>query len=246
MSDKTIVVITGANIGVGLATARWLALASPKYHIILASRNPEKNAAALADIQATPNIKGTTSTVTLDVDDNKSIIAAAEAVASEFGRIDVLINNAGLASFAKDLETQYHECLTTNAIGAALVTEAFKPLLLKSLQPKLLFITSSLGSIENQQDPTTYAYGPVYVAYRVSKAAMNMIMSCYYTELKEKGAKVWGLCPGYVHSNLRKESEPAPGALSADTSAETIETVLDGKRDADVGKVVHKGGVYPW
>ena len=87
------------------------------------------------------------------------------------------------------------------------------------------------------------------IAYRTSKAALNMLAACYAKELKDEfGAKVWAVDPGLVATNLTRNPDAlrARGALEPDTSTQTILGIVEGKRDEDVGKLVYKDGVWPW
>ena len=194
--------MTGANSGVGYATAKYLAERSADYHIIVGTRSLENGERAVADIQAGP-LKGSVSTVQLDVTDESSIAAAVTSVQKNSGRVDVLINNAGISSKAESLKDQLTACLVTNAIGATLVTNAFKDLLLKSSNPRLLHISSGLGSIAKAADPKDpYAFVTSY-SYQMSKAAMDMAAVLDHRTYAPKGVRVWALCPGFVESNLR-------------------------------------------
>lgn len=96
---STIVLITGANSGVGLAASGVIASASEDYHVIMASRNTENGEKALAEVRAMKGIKGTLSAIQLDQDDPESIQRAAQEVESQFGRLDVLVNNAGIGEY---------------------------------------------------------------------------------------------------------------------------------------------------
>ncbi|KAJ3547860.1 hypothetical protein NM208_g1286 [Fusarium decemcellulare] len=97
---KKIVLITGANQGVGYETAKNLVLSSPDYHVILGCRNILKGEEAAASLQELPDIKGTVLSTELDVTDDTSVDAAAKLVGSEYGRVDILVNNAGIISTA--------------------------------------------------------------------------------------------------------------------------------------------------
>lgn len=239
----------GANSGVGYATSKVLASASAKYHIILASRSLEKGKAASEAIQAT-GIKGKISIVQLDVTDESSIAAAAKQVKKDHGCLDVLVNNAGVSSKAQTLKGQLETTLNTNVIGAALVTEAFIPLLLKSSNPYLLYISSELGSLNLSSDPAHFDYRIDARVYRMSKAALNMLMVQDSKNLEEHGIKVFAVCPGLVESNLRgqgqQERSAGGKARSPEESGQTILRIIEGERETDVGKFVHKDGVYPW
>jgi NAD(P)-dependent dehydrogenase (short-subunit alcohol dehydrogenase family) len=248
-SEKTIVLITGANGGIGFETALLLATSSPSYHVIIGSRSTEKGQAAVESIQA-HKPSGTLSVVQLDVTSEESLSSAYKSVSEEFGRLDVLINNAGIVSFEKTLLAELRQTFETNTFGAAVTTEKFLPLLEKSKSARVLYITSGLGSLTLAADPQHWSYSVDALTYRMSKAALNMLMVSQHKEFQKKGIKVWAICPGYVITNLTgeadRENRAKQGAESPAISAQTIRSVVEGKRDQDVGKVVHKDGLYDW
>ncbi|KAJ1563638.1 hypothetical protein HK405_001309, partial [Cladochytrium tenue] len=147
--DFTVVLITGATSGIGFDTAARLASDTRfKYHVVLAARNLQKGEAALASIRAQAD-PTSLSLVHLDVTDVDSINAAAAKLATELGRLDVLVNNAGIAKLPGpgSLHADLRDSFTTNAIGPALVTDAFVPLLKSSGDPRIIYVSSSQGSI---------------------------------------------------------------------------------------------------
>ncbi|PKS09633.1 hypothetical protein jhhlp_004252 [Lomentospora prolificans] len=236
----------GANSGVGFSTAKVVSQASSEYHVILAGRSPEKIEKARSELGAA-NPKGSLSTVHLDVLDNDSIKKAAASVEQQFGRLDVLINNAGVASSDTDVEKNFRLVLETNVTGPALVSDAFRPLLQKSGNAYSIYVTSGLGSLARQSE---YNIPPVWTSYCASKAALNMVM---LNEMKFHGSptfKCFCVCPGLVVSNLRGTGELERSAwgraADPDVSGQTLLAIVEGKRDGDVGKVLHKDGVYPW
>lgn len=243
------VLFPGANSGIGYAASKVIASASTKYHVIMASRSLEKGHAASSAIQVA-GVKGKTSSIQLNVTDESSIAAAVQQVEREHGRLDVLINNAGIYSQAPTLKEQIHDTLATNVTGAAIVAEAFTPLLLKSSNPYLLHVSSGLGSINLASDPRPFDAAVGALAYRMSKAALNMLTMQNSNILGKQGVKVFAVCPGLVESNLRGESEEqrSAGGTAGDpeVSGQTMLRIIEGERDADVGKFVHKDGVYPW
>ena len=219
----------------------------------MGSRSLEKGEAALREVQAA-NLKGTVSLTQLDVTDDNSITAAAKSVEREFGRLDVLVNNAAIGGFEDPMGSrqQILNVFDTNAAGAYMVTEAFQPLLLKSDHARIVFITSGQGSITRKLNPNLAYSNLEGFGYRMSKSAMNMLMAIYHGRLASQGVKVHAMCPGYVHTNLRRDAEPRPGTRPADTSAVTLLGLIEGERDADVGGFVHNNpedngpGVYDW
>lgn len=150
-------------------------------------------------------------------------------------------------------------CLSSSAqflkqttFGPAIVTEAFLPLLQKSRDARLIYVSSDLGSITRRSDPTTPYYNLPSVAYRMSKSALNMLMVCHHVEFKERGIKVWAFNPGYVVTNLSGTGEAgiqeriSNGAGDARVSARSLVEIVSGKRDGDVGKHIEAEGVIPW
>ncbi|KAK5090816.1 hypothetical protein LTR05_000993 [Lithohypha guttulata] len=247
-ASSTIVLITGANSGIGLATSGVIASASDKYHVIMASRNIENGEKALEEVGSMPDIKGELSSIQLDVNDPESISRAANEVQQKFGRLDVLVNNAGRGFNEMNQETLQSTFLT-NATGPVLVSEAFKPLLLKSQDPRSIYVSSGLGSLSIASDKKHKDYAIDYVPYRMSKAALDMWVIQEAKQMDGK-LKVFAMCPGLVVSNLRGTSDEARNAGgyagSPLVSGETILSIVEGKRDADVGRFVHKDGVYEW
>lgn len=189
----------------------------------MASRSIEKGNAAISAIRAA-GIKGRTSTIQLDVTDESSIAAAAARVSLDHGRLDVLVNNAGIYSQAASLKAQLENTFATNVIGAALVAEAFAPLLLRSASPYLLHVSSTLGSLAVSSDPQRFDHGLDARAYRVSKAALNMLMVQDSKALGKQGVKVFAVCPGLVESNLRGEGEEQVEALFLNSSPHFFST----------------------
>ncbi|KAI0847743.1 NAD(P)-binding protein [Daldinia vernicosa] len=250
-SGKKIVFITGGNQGVGYETAKNLLLSSEEYHVILGSRDLSRGEAAAREIQAVDGVKGSASAVQIDVTDDKTVDAAAARVASEYGRLDILVNNAGIISTANPPTREaFRRVLETNVVGSLSVTEAFLDLLRKAVHkpPRLVFVTSSMGSITHAADPSSPYYNPLGTEYRTSKAAVNMLMVMYYARLKPEGFLVFGADPGLCATNftgdpvsLRKRNAAEPWE-----GGERVASVVKGERDADVGKVLGVYGVSPF
>ncbi|KAJ5635926.1 uncharacterized protein N7484_009239 [Penicillium longicatenatum] len=247
MSEQTIVLITGANSGVGYATAKAI-LSDPKYHVILACRDPSKGQEACSQLQAS-NIQGTLSVIQLDVEDDTSISKAVNTVSEQFGRVDVFISNAGTTSPGSTGRDKLGKIFSTNVFGAMLASEAFIPLLLQSRHPCLIQISSALGSLALASDPNSEHSIPVWDEYRMSKAALNMMTVQMHKRLEGK-VRVFAFCPGLVRSMLRGVSEEAVSAQghAGDPmeSGKAIFEIILGRRNDDVGKFLHKDGFYPW
>jgi NAD(P)-dependent dehydrogenase (short-subunit alcohol dehydrogenase family) len=216
----------------------------------MATRSTGNGESAVANIQAAGGLKGSLSTVQLDVTDNTSIQAATEYVAGRFGRLDVLVNNAGVSSKDLDLQTQLGKTLATNLVGPALVTETMEKLLLKSRKPYLLHVGSRYGSLALASDPSSPVYQLPLPIYSASKAALNMLMVEHSKKLGPEGVRVFAVCPGFVRSNIRgKNAAQISGNGRAGdplVSGQLILDVIQGKRDRDVGRCIHRNGIYPW
>ena len=251
-----VILITGANSGVGLATTKILTSTSTDYHVIIAARSLSKAQTAKSEVEAeNPNCASRLSTVQLDVTDSASITRARDFIEKEFDHLDALINNAAVANRDPDIYTSFRATMDTNVIGVAVITDVFRPLLLKSSNPYSIFVSSGAGSFRRtverhkgtrDKPPEPPSSG----AYHVSKAALNMIALREYIAFAEKGLKVFAMSPGFVVSNLRGTSEELRSgwgkAEPASVSGEIILSILDGQRDQDVGKLVWRDGVYEW
>ncbi|KAJ9643820.1 uncharacterized protein PV06_09004 [Exophiala oligosperma] len=250
MASQTIILVTGANSGIGFATAEVIASASPNYHVLVGSRNPENGKKAVADLKATGNIKGTLTDVQIDITDQSSVDALAKFIGEKFGRLDVLVNNAGIAPTDGSLRSIMDRTFQTNVTGPLVLTEALKPLLLKSKNPYSIYVSSGLGSLSMADSEKVLALE--YPAYSASKSALNQMM-IYESKNNAKNGinmKSFVMCPGFVRSHLRgKEEEQISGGGRAGdpkVSGQIILDIVEGRRDADVGKFVYKDGVYPW
>lgn len=147
------------------------------------------------------------SKIQLDVTSPSSVQAAVESISKQYGKLDILINNAGISSHVPDLIDNLTECYSINVLGSARVTQAFVPLLKASSSARLIFITSVLGSITARSDPDD-PFGRIpAMGYRTSKAGLNMLLACYEKELSGDGVKVFGICPGFLATELNGPPE---------------------------------------
>jgi NAD(P)-dependent dehydrogenase (short-subunit alcohol dehydrogenase family) len=245
-TDQTIVLITGANAGIGLAIVENLAANHPNFTILLGSRNHDNGTKAASAI--TPSAKNTTvAPIQLDVTSDDSISKAVEFVTNEYGRLDVLYNNAGvstLASFdAKDQRGIWNEILNINATSAYLVAEAFVPLLRKSSFPRIAFMSSGLGSVHDAVVPNTPFFGMFTGPYATSKAAMNMIAAQLGAKYKDE-FRINVTCPGFIKTKLNGYNENA----QSDTLQGTIEAVriITQSKDGKQLTFTNKEGAIPW
>ena len=228
-----------------------IADASEDFHVIMTGRSLEKVENAMSQIE-TASIKGSLSSVQLDVTDEKSIERAAELVQEKYGRLDALINNAAVGSMDPDTKTRMQLTMDTNVVGPAVVAAVFRPLLLKAQKPYSVYVSSGAGSLTRASEPRppNLRRLPYEDAYRASKAALNMLAVEEWKDFGPKGLMVFTMSPGFVISNLRgtNEEERTGWGQAGDPeiSGKTILSIIQGERDADVGKFVVKDGIYPW
>lgn len=207
-SNKPIALVTGGNRGIGLTLCRTLAQ-DHGFHVLLGSRNPEAASSAATALQSDGL---SVEPLTIDLASDPSIYAAASAVASTHGHIDVLINNAGIILDAgsraplQDMRKMYQETFDTNVFGNAVVTEAFLPLLEKArfTPPRIVFVSSALGSVEERLVPENRHAIFQCDAYRASKSALSMVCATYAMRFREQGWKVNAACPGSVKTRMTR------------------------------------------
>ncbi|PWY96000.1 NAD(P)-binding protein [Aspergillus sclerotioniger CBS 115572] len=262
-----IVLITGSNTGIGLEVVKALVGASKPYTILMAGRTPQKVHDAISTTQKTfPSTPSTFVPLQVDLESDNSIEQAFTEVNSKFGKLDVLINNGG-ATFDHEVlsgklsaRDMWNKTWNVNTAGTHILTSTFAPLLLRSSDPRLLFLTSGTSTLAgtdnlatpvNQVPPKGWPKTGFNVpAYRSSKTGLNMLMREWHRWLKEDGAKVFAISPGYLATGLGGDPEASKkhGAQDLVTSGvgAFIRGVIEGERDADAGKVINKNGVQAW
>jgi NAD(P)-dependent dehydrogenase (short-subunit alcohol dehydrogenase family) len=210
MQDKRIALVTGANQGVGFQVAK--ALVTNGVTVLVGSRNFARGEAAAEEIG--PGAVA----LQLDVTDRVSIATAAERIRKEFGRLDLLVNNAAISNTRKgSLSLQEYRKITrpsiasldeiravweTNVFGALAVYQAMLPLLRESSEARIVNVSSGVGSLTSNADPSHpfhASYSPVYPA---SKTALNAITLAMMIELESTGIKVNLVSPGFTKTNL--------------------------------------------
>lgn len=243
-SSSPIVLISGANSGLGLATAKRLAT-EHNYTVIIGSRN----AAAGQEIASSLKSQGySVSSVQLDLASDDSIFAAADYISTTFGRLDVLINNAGILIDGRIDGISTRELFTrtfsTNVIGAACLTDACIPLLRKAELPRVIFVSSIMGSITMSLDKSTMWYAADYKAYDSSKAALSMLATNYNRVLEDTGALVNVVCPGLVATNLSEFVQQY--GSPPEVGAQRVVELATAKKGTATGTFSNKDGGLPW
>jgi NAD(P)-dependent dehydrogenase (short-subunit alcohol dehydrogenase family) len=216
---QTIALITGANKGIGFETARQLGAAGMT--VLVGSRDEQRG----RDAEAALRKDGADARfVQLDVTDEASVRRAAKWVEAELGRLDVLVNNAGIAGVddsylpSETTMTALRAVFETNVFGVVTVTNAMLPLLRGAQAARIVNVSSGVGSLTWMSDPDSPMRDMISVAYPASKSALNMATLMYAKELRDTPIKVNAANPGYCATDLNANS----GFLTAAQGAEVV------------------------
>ncbi|KAL1862845.1 hypothetical protein Daus18300_008342 [Diaporthe australafricana] len=276
-SEKKIVLITGANSGLGYEVVKALYATDVPYELVIGTRTLSKGDEALATLKTeVTSSPSTLSTLQVDLASDASLEAAVKTIAEKHdGRLDVLINNAGagfdgdIRDGKKSIREAFNASWDTNVSGTQVLTTLAAPLLLKSADPRLMFVTSGTSSLAETQPenwgelkhilsrinsspekgwPKAKELNPI-TSYRSTKTGLNMLMREWTRLLKEDGVKVWAISPGFLATGLGgvgKEQLLKMGAQEPYVGGQFIRDVVQGKRDHDTGKVVRSTMNQTW
>lgn len=223
-------------------------MAKGSYHVLMGARSTQKGNAALQQLTAR-KLPGSAEMLLVDVTSDETIQNAATKVRQDHGRLDILVNNAAIVPGESEqtLRDQMRISFDTNATGPLIMGDAFAPLLEKSNDsPRIVNISSGAGSITRRLDPTSAIYKLKGYPYRTSKSALSMVSACQLVEYEPAGIKVFLYDPGFTQSNLSTHNTAENGARNASESVMPLIDVLEGRRDEEVGKLLHNTGSYPW
>lgn len=241
MSDTKIALVTGANKGIGAAIAAGLA--GHGMTVVVAARDGRRGAEMARRL-------GTRSVV-LDVTDDASVRGAASQVEGWYGRLDVLVNNAGISGGLTgqvpgevDLDV-VRAVLETNLFGVIRVTEAFLPLLRRASEARVINLSSGTGSLHWQTDPKHYFAGmPGSAGYPVSKTALNMLTVQYAKVLAGDRIAVNAVAPGACRTDFTAEVGLTPQRTAAQGAA--IAVHLATIAESPTAGFFHDDGSVPW
>jgi NAD(P)-dependent dehydrogenase (short-subunit alcohol dehydrogenase family) len=241
MSEQTIALVTGANKGIGYEIAAGLGALG--WSVGVGARDEERREAAVAKLRAAGvDAFG----VSLDVTDQASVTAAASLVEERAGRLDVLVNNAAITGGMPQAPTVVDPAtvlrvVDTNVVGVVRVTNAMLPLLRRSSSPRIVNMSSSVGSLTRQAGGD-FDTGPISGAYAPSKSFLTAMTVQYARELSDTNILVNAACPGFVATDLnghRGVRTPEQGAAIAIHLA-TL------PNDGPTGGIFDDAGVVPW
>ena len=250
MNDTRIALITGANQGVGLQVAKELIAHGQT--VLVGSRDLARGEGAVADLG--PGAIA----IQLDVTDAASITAAADRIRKDFGRLDLLVNNAAISttrpgiSLEENVRTgkpsivsidEVRAVWETNVFGVLAVYQAMLPLLRESSDARIVNVSSGVGSLTANADPAfpyRSVFGPTYAA---SKTALNATTLAMMIELEETQIKVNLVSPGFTSTNLNGYA----GTESVeDGSREVVRVALFGPDDPSGTFTMWENQTIPW
>ena len=248
----TTVLITGANKGIGRHTARLLGARGMT--VLAGARDAGRGRQAEQELRANG---ADARFVQLDVTDEASARQAAKWIEAEFGMLDVLINNAGIArgdGSGKPSETTVatlREVYETNVFGVVAVTNAMLPLLLRAPAGRIVNVSSEVGSITAMTDPGGPMAMMASVPYPSSKTALNMVTAMYAKELRDTKVKINAANPGYCATDLNGNSGFRTPEQGAEVSVHLATLPDDGPSGVLWGYVwtadgTESYGVLPW
>ncbi len=243
MTTAKIALVTGGNKGIGFEISRNLSRAGCT--VLLGARNAERGRQAVRRLEEAGT--GDVQFIEIDVTRQDTIRGAAQMIESRFGRLDILINNAGINRRGDGLPGAadpdvVQEIFGTNFFGALRVAQAMLPLLHKSAAGRIVNISSGLGSLTFNSDPSWSGYNTKLIGYNASKAALNMLTVQLAYELRSTRIKVNSANPGYTKTDLNDNMGTQPvevGAIEATRLA-----LLDD--NGPTGQSFSKDGPDPW
>jgi NAD(P)-dependent dehydrogenase (short-subunit alcohol dehydrogenase family) len=246
-----VALVTGANKGIGRGAAEQLAALGMT--VVIGARDPRRGSEAAEELRAAG---GDVHAVTLDVTDESVVQQAARSVEQRFGRLDVLINNAGITGSGQvspsdavdqvpssvDL-SMVRVVFETNVFGVIAVTNAMLPLLRRSSAPRIVNVSSHAGSLTMTSDPA----GPMAsllpsAAYSPSKTALNALTVQYANELRKDGFLVNAVAPGFVDTDSNNHT----GFLTVAQGAAVVVRLATLGADGPTGGFYAEEGSVPW
>ncbi len=244
MSEKKVALITGANKGIGFETARQLG--KQGITILVGARDEARGTEAAKTLQA-ENVDA--HFLHLDMSDVNTFANAAKFIEEKFGKLDILINNAGvLLDYTVPASAvpvaNWRKTFETNVFSLIELTQTLLPLIKKSEAGRIVNLSSILGSLTLNSDPTSpiAASGGANTSYHASKAAVNMFTIQLANELKDTPIKVNSAHPGWVKTDMGGEVAPMEIVDGAKTSVYLATLPADGV----TGKYIHLGEELPW
>lgn len=240
-ANKNIALVTGANKGLGFATAQLLGHLD--HTVIIGARDSERGKQAELSLK---NEGIDVKFVLLDVRNAEHIGRAVAEIENRFGRLDVLINNAGIGiqhGIPSEMNmSELKDTMDTNFFGPFAVTKAFLPLLRNSQSGRIVNISSSLASLFYLPDTQWYLFENDATAYAISKSALNSLTVLFAKELRNTSIKINSVDPGYVITDLTKNM----GLKTPQEAAKLVVRYATLPEDGPSGGFFDEDGSKPW
>ncbi|MCE0538035.1 SDR family NAD(P)-dependent oxidoreductase [Kineosporia rhizophila] len=224
----TITLITGANKGIGFETAKQLT--ELDHTVYLGARDAERGQAAADSIGAY--------FVAIDVTDDASVAAAFKTVEAAEGRLDVLVNNAGVQEFGPFDGPSALRTFDVNAVGIVRVTEAALPLLRRSPNPNVVTVSSSAGSFGVTTGPDFPLNIAIYGASKSAATMLTMQYAKFQTDIRFNAVE-----PGFTTTDMTEGFE---GGRDPRESARVVVRMANLGADGPTGTFVDENGPLPW
>jgi NAD(P)-dependent dehydrogenase (short-subunit alcohol dehydrogenase family) len=240
MADK-VALISGANKGIGKEVARQLG--KKGFKVLMGSRDLARGESAAEELREDGL---DAEAIQLDVLVDASVDHALERIEKTHGRLDVLVNNAGIfvetASGFEATVDAVEKTMQTNFIGPLRLLKKSVPLLEKSGAGRVVNVSSTLGSHGRMSDPASPYSDFAMIGYSGSKSALNMLTIIAAEKLLEKKIKVNSICPGYVATDINNNSGPR----SVEQGARIVVQMATLPDDGPTGTYVNDEGIIPW
>jgi NAD(P)-dependent dehydrogenase (short-subunit alcohol dehydrogenase family) len=245
MSNKKVALITGANRGIGFETAKQL---GEKGVTVIVTARKLETAKETANKLIALGIDA--DGIKLEVNNDAERKAAAAYISDKYGKLDILINNAGVApkqglftpTILNTTPEEFDYIFQTNFFSVVYLTNELLPLLKKSDAGRIVNLSSILGSLTTHALPDSPIGGIQLLSYNASKAALNMLTIHLASQLKDSNIKVNSAHPGWVKTELGSDQAPMEIIDGAKTSVELA--LLDA--NGPTGQFIHLGENLPW
>ena len=240
---EKVVLVTGANKGIGFEVSRQLGRAG--FTVLLGARDTARGEEAAKKLRSEGlDVRFVKAELNQAVE---SGTALARQIGEEFGHLDVLVNNAGIAdredgpASSVGIET-LRRTFETNFFGTVALTQPLLPLLRAAERARIVNVSSGLGSIAINNDPNTPFYHVKILGYNASKVALNMFTVDLAYDLRDTRIKVNSVSPGFVDTDMNNHT----GTDTVEEGAIAIVRLAQLPDDGPTGSFIHKDGTYPW
>ncbi len=243
MTEQKVALVTGANKGIGFETAKQLAKLG--HFVFLGCRNQQNGQKAVSELK---NIGCTNvEAVELDVTKSATIQSTADLIKSKCGRLDILVNNAGILGempqqASNNSIQNLKNIFETNFFGAVQTTQLLLNLLKQSASPRIVNVSSDLGSLTQNNNPEYPFYEVKLLGYNSSKTALNALTVMLAYELKDTDFKVNSVNPGYTSTDLNGNT----GTQSTTEAAKIIVEYATLDDNGPTGEFISGYGETPW